>query len=1002
MPEDQLDTNYGYTITGYLEKFPEHKRPCLEFIASGKRILKWRATPEKYPDCGNPSVPCKEICGCILAVDPIAGTTTTQVLFSPDCNLANSITLTMTGNLLDSALRIPMATYLEKFPNQKYWCAKMCITANNAIVKWTATPEKYPDCCKEEGGRIVAYFPEKCITGTGVLIYNSAGVVVWKGEPNQNGYIDTGCILKCNEIYKVFPISKTCTFIPPSQEVKVPCCPEKAEIKFDCNCETLTKYCGCIVRMTINPDANGNYSVYFKKNCAAEAPAYDLVILFPSTLLDTELGVNALDYYNSVPGTSPNKYACIEVAVNAAGQAVQWSAFPNKKPCCGGEEGGRLVIYMPVKCIKGTTINIYDATGVSVFSGSPNDDGILDTGCKLKCPAMYIVTAKNPNCTFKPEKQEVKVPCCPEKAELKFECTCESDYGRIKITVPSDCAPSTYITIYDVETGNIVLKLAPTDYANGVFDTGCKLPCGKTYKIVPLNAKCKLTPESVVIKCPCCPGFGSASFTVPETESYGRIVCYVPSTCISGTKIVIADVAGNIIWSGAPNDNGYIDTGCVLKCNTAYQVIPKNADYTFNPEYKDVKLPCCPEKVELRFECSTKKGRIVVNIPRDCIKGSTIVYLYDQEPTSTIKPIGAIMMGNDLTFDTDCTLVCGKAYWVKPVNDQCKFLPEYQKVIPPCCPEYSKVDFKCECASAKGRIVVTIPRTCLQTSTIVYLFDVEPTAASKPIGAIMMGNDMTFDTDCTLLCNKAYWLKPQNEACKFFPEVLKVVPPCCPEYASVTFKCECEPEKARITVSLPTIGIANTKVLIYEGTSNLVATLVPNDNGIFDTLCTLKCGAYYTIIPKNEKCTFYPTSQYIQARCCPEITNVAFKCECETSNANIIVTVPTNCSADTTVYIYEGEYSANKRAVMTLTPDRAGKCQTGCVLKCNTLYTVIPKKANCTFYPASQPVKTSCCPEINTVAFKCECGPYRFKPIRSLFFTACIPRCTFYKEEWLI
>lgn len=993
-----LDTHYQLSVTDYIKKFPDQKYWCVIMcIGSNGEVVKWTATPEKYPNCCKPVLDCKEVCGCILAVDSVAGTNKTEILFSPDCDPTNVLNLVMLGNIPDTQFGISFTEYLQKYPNQKYWCATLCLIEDTEIVKWTATPEKYPDCCKQEGGRIVAYFPEKCIAGTGVFIYDATGQVVWKGEPNGNGIIDTGCTLKCPDVYTVVPVNQNCTFTPVKQEVKVLCCPEKTEIKFDCDCEPLQKLCCCVVRMTIDPDANGNYSVYLKKDCNTGDPVYDLVLLFSATLLDTNLGMTILQYYQSIPPTNPPKMGCLEVSFNSSNQVISWAAYPDRSPCCG-ESKGRIITYVPEKCIKGTVMVVYDANGDVVWKGEATSNNQFDTGCTLKCPAKYTIVMKNETCKFTPEKLELDVPCCPKTASYQFSCDCESNYGRIKIKVPKDCAPNTYFTIYDAATGEIVLKLTSADYVNGLFDTGCKIPCNKAYKIVPLNDKCKLTPESVTVKVPCCPQFAEASFDIVQTEANGRIVGYLPGTCVKGTKILVADMEGNIVWSGTPNENGYFDTECTIKCGVSYQVIPKNSAFAFTPEYKDVKLPCCPEKVEVKFDCAQKKGRVLVNIPRDCIQGSTLVWVYDVEPSADVKPLGAIMMDYNNQFDSECTLECNKTYWLMPQNEKCKFYPTFQKVTLPCCPEYAKVDFKCECETEKARIIISLPKVCIEGTKVLIYDD------SNTLVATLTANSQgVFDTGCTLQCNTYYSIVPKNEKCKFSPEREMVKTNCCPETTSVTFQCDCQEKTARIVCNMPADCAASTKVLIYDAAGNLATTLTVNASGVFDSGCTLKCDSSYTVVPKSEKCKFYPESQVVRTTCCPESTSVSFKCECESAKARIVITIPTNCVPNTTVYVYEGEHSENKRPVLSLTPDRSGKCDTGCVLKCNTLYTIVPKNSQCTFYPASSPVKTTCCPEVSTVAFKCECeGPGSLPPEEELFKPFIQPRCLYCKEEILI
>ncbi|HPJ12330.1 MAG TPA: hypothetical protein PLE09_01295, partial [Caldisericia bacterium] len=105
--------------------------------------------------------------------------------------------------------------------------------------------------------------------------------------------------------------------------------------------------------------------------------------------------------------------------------------------------------------------------------------------------------------------------------------------------------------------------------------------------------------------------------------------------------------------------------------------------------------------------------------------------------------------------------------------------------------------------------------------------------------------------------------------------------PCCPDVATVTFKCECKEEKGRIVVKMPSTCIRGTTVYIYDQSGKAVwKGTASTDEGIFDTGCTLPCPATYKVVPKNDNCKFYPESQEVKVPCCPEVANVTFKCEC--------------------------------------------------------------------------------------------------------------------------
>ncbi len=164
---------------------------------------------------------------------------------------------------------------------------------------------------------------------------------------------------------------------------------------------------------------------------------------------------------------------------------------------------------MDKDCIEGTTVYVYAQDGSIVWSGTVNRQGVFDTGCILKCPAMYKVVPKNENCVFYPEAQEVKVPCCPELARVTFQCDCEEEAGRIVVSMDKDCIEGTTVYVY-AQDGSIVWS--GTVNRQGVFDTGCILKCPAMYKVVPKNEKCTFYPESQEVKVPCCPETATVTF----------------------------------------------------------------------------------------------------------------------------------------------------------------------------------------------------------------------------------------------------------------------------------------------------------------------------------------------------------------------------------------------------------------------------------------------------------------------------------------------------------
>jgi hypothetical protein len=464
------------------------------------------------------------------------------------------------------------------------------------------------DTIPEDMGRIVVRIPDECLEGTIIQIFDMEGNEVWSGGPNEQGVFDTDCILPCPATYKVIPRNERCVFYPESQAVELRCCPEITKVAFKCDCEgeePTRKLCGCIVRMTLQPDANGFHAVYFKKDCAQGDPVYDLVIQFPDSLLDNNLGMTVLDYFNSVPGDPPDKHACIDVWINSMGEAVEWEAHPDRNPCCPDEEGGRIIVKMERECLEGTTVYIFAQDGTVAWQGMVNDQGVFDTGCTLKCPAVYKVVPKNERCVFHPEAREVKVPCCPEIAVVDFKCECEEEGGRIIVRLPKECIEGTVVYVYD-QNGNGIWK--GTANEEGLYDTGCTLPCPAVYKVVPKNEKCTFYPESQEVKVPCCPDVATVTFKCECKEEKGRIVVKMPSTCIRGTTVYIYDQSGKAVWKGtASTDEGIFDTGCTLPCPATYKVVPKNDNCKFYPESQEVKVPCCPEVANVTFKCECRK-----------------------------------------------------------------------------------------------------------------------------------------------------------------------------------------------------------------------------------------------------------------------------------------------------------------------------------------------------------------------------------------------------------
>ncbi len=726
--------NKMYKVNGASKQIDPYNSNVVPFIDNGRTLIPLRVTGEElnakeinwYADrmvaelifpCQEK--PCKWICGCILKAGPATDTNYWIVVFDENCDGVSPIDFQIPANLHDTNLNLTIEDYIRKFPNNKYWCVELCLDESGKIVNWKATPERYPDCCEEEGGRIIVSMPKECLEGTTVYIYSMDNVEVWHGIANNEGVFDTGtnpCILKCPATYKVVPKNEKCKFYPESQEVRVPCCPDVAKVEFKCECEEEVKKGGIIVKVNCDT-ATALIPVPGIKINIFKTSDGTLVwsgITDSSGKIDTCFNIEP-GQYKVVPDDYSNMCSDIvppsHIANVTSGNKVE---LVFKCKCIG--KNGRIIVKMSKECLTGTKVIIYDKDGNVVWSGEANSDGIFDTGCSLLCPGgPYKVVPVNDKCKFSPPAHEVRInKCCPEYEVVEFKCECEEEVkkGRIDVLLPENCIKGTIVEIYDA-SGKLITSIK--DPTNNVFTTGCTLSCPGTYIVKPVNKICKFYPESQKVELKdCCPEkYVRVEFKCEcEEEKYGRIVVTIPGNCVKGTTIYIYDSTGNIVSSGSPNANGVFDTDCKLKCIATYKVVPKNENCKFYPESQEVRVPCCPDvaKVEFKCECQEeKKGRIDVLLPENCIKG-TVVEIYDANG----KLITSIKEPTNNVFTTGCTLPCPGIYIVKPVNKICKFYPESQKVeLKNCCPDYVRVNFKCECESQGVReIVLFFRRIC--------------------------------------------------------------------------------------------------------------------------------------------------------------------------------------------------------------------------------------------------------------------------------------------------
>jgi hypothetical protein len=371
-----------------------------------------------------------------------------------------------------------------------------------------------------------------------------------------------------------------------------------------------------------------------------------------------------------------------------------------KFSCDCADQGGRIVVKVPQNCLQGTTVHVMDLSGNPVVSGAPDANGLFDTGCKLKCPTSYVVKVGNPNCTFIPSSKIVQVSCCPKVSTAVFDCNCPPARGRIVASVGGNCPPGTTIEVFD----NGTLVASGQVNAQGVYDTGCTLPCGKTYTVEAKNPQCTLTPCPQQVYVPCCPDLATVRFSCdcPPPPQAGRIVVHLPANCTSGTVVSVLDPSGQVVASGSPtlvqistgNIVGEYDTSCTLVCGQTYTVTATNPTCTIYPVGGvQATANCCPNATVVTLDCNcppppVDHGRIVVTVNGPCGAGANVTI---SDPTG--NPVMSGTTDNQGVYDTGCQLNCPGTY-VVTVYAQGQIIGS-QQVSVGCCPDVTNITIDC-------------------------------------------------------------------------------------------------------------------------------------------------------------------------------------------------------------------------------------------------------------------------------------------------------------------
>lgn len=470
--------------------------------------------------------------------------------------------------------------------------------------------------------------------------------------------------------------------------------------------------------------------------------------------------------------------------------------------CSCSDNGGRIVVGLPQNCLAGSTVQILDLTGNLVMSGVPDAAGLFDTGCKLKCQTSYVVKITNPNCTFTPSTKIVQVSCCPRISTVRFDCDCPPLRGRLLASVNPDCPPGTTINVYD---SNNTLVASGTVNAQGIFDTGCNLPCGATFTVTATNPQCPVVVSNPRVVIPCCPEVARVTIDCdcPPPPTPGRIVVHLPDQCTSGTTVNIVDSNGTVITSGPAQlvqlatgiTVGEFDSGCALICGQTYSVMATNPDCSILPvNGVQAQASCCPDATIVNLDCDCPppaKGRITVSVNGPCAAGGDVTIT---DANGNVVTSGTLDAQG--YFDTQCSLPCPAAYNVLVTNAGAVI--GNQTVNVGCCPDVTNVTFTCPPPPPnQGRIVVQLPATCT-SGTVIQVLDATGQVISSGTPSLVPGTTGAlvgeFDTGCTLVCGQSYTVVGSNPNCTILPVGgVQAQAGCCPAGTTVTLDCDCPP-----------------------------------------------------------------------------------------------------------------------------------------------------------------------------------------------------------------
>jgi len=845
---------------------------------------------------------CNWICGCYKSSFSPAGDLAT-LQFYEGCSDTNKQNIQIPSEMKDKLHGWLLREYVQNYLTKGKWCVEIRLDKDNTVIAWRARPDQYPDCCQsdEEEAWVCG-----CMKLHSQSPFHNASEYAFYQNCGQNQPItalipvnmkDIQLGMTAYEYAQKFPNQyEWCVEAKLDKDSKIVVWKATPE-KYPSCCEggspggTIQEFYGSILSASL---VNSHYRIVFS---TWPDHSNEIILTMKEDILDKKYNYKMVDYINRHPN---QKFWCAILKINQNNEVIEWESQTDRYPDCCQTKKGQIKITMPEKCFQTTDIpriEIYHHAIDSRTDQVRNTEPLLvipspknkvwDTGCTLPYNQYYWIKPVSSKCTYEPPIQKVYLSCCPETTEVEFTCQCEPDYSRIWVELPENCVQGTTVKIYEgnaVNEKQLVTVLTPDK--DGRLTTECKLKCNAVYTVQPLKENCQFLPETRTVTTQCCPLYATVvSFHCTCGTDNARIKIKIPEECVKGTEIDIYE--GDQILNKrplvtiTPDSSGNYDTGCKLQCNTIYTVVPRNEWCKFAPSSYEVKTKCCPDSSEVTFtkDGEPELGRIIISIDDLCFDSFAFPYvlIYDEEPTTTSSPIKIMFSYEKKEFDTECTLSCGKTYWVYPYQMNHTFEPAFQKVTPPCCPDSAKVSFKCE-PKKSAHMKINLPLSCCD-GTIIHVYHGADYDENSSKTILSTHQDGDFGWNYYFSCNSTLTIVPINANFHFYPEKITVTPSCLPTIDEVNFKCE--DGEARLQIRLPPDCSANTTVKIFEGdqwpNGKPSMTLIPNSEGLCDTKCSLKCNTYYTVKPENKLCAFSPAYRSITVSCCPALLTISFE-----------------------------------------------------------------------------------------------------------------------------